>query len=94
MLVRFKSGIFRNFGALKTHDAKYPLISATSFGSNDSQTSSTWVFDASYHPLKKCHFRLYVSQGNASSTKAFFDDVRIYVSGQNLLTFDRLARGY
>jgi hypothetical protein len=72
-------------------DAKYPVIKATSSGSNDAQMSSTWVFNAAYLRLRN------ISLGYTLPEKLFNDlfvkGVRVYVSGINLLTLDKLPAG-
>jgi TonB-linked SusC/RagA family outer membrane protein len=81
----------QEFWSPENTEANFPIISATSFGSNDSQTSSTWVFNASYLRLR--NVSLGYTFPNALFNKSFFDDLRIYFSGQNLLTFDKLPEG-
>ena len=72
-------------------DAKYPILKPTSAGSNDIQTSSTWVFDAAY--LKVRNITLGYSFSNALLKKISVNKFRIYGSGQNLFTFDKLPEG-
>ena len=72
-------------------DAKYPIIKPTSSGSNDIQTSSTWVFDASYLRVRNITFGYTLP--SALLKKSFLNKFRIYCSGQNLFTFDKLPEG-
>jgi TonB-linked SusC/RagA family outer membrane protein len=72
-------------------DAKFPIIKPTSSGSNDIQTSSTWVFDASYLRVRNITFGYTLP--SAFLKKAFINKFRIYCSGQNLFTFDKLPEG-
>jgi TonB-linked SusC/RagA family outer membrane protein len=72
-------------------NAKFPIVAPTSSGSNDIQTSSTWVFDASYFRLRNLNF-------GYSLPSSLFDDffishVRAYFSGQNLFTLKKLPEG-
>ncbi|MCE5346909.1 MAG: SusC/RagA family TonB-linked outer membrane protein [Bacteroidales bacterium] len=71
--------------------AKYPIIKATSSGSNDAQMSSTWVFDASYLRVRNISFG-YTLPKTLFNNK-FVNSMRVYFSGQNLLTFDKLPQG-
>jgi TonB-linked SusC/RagA family outer membrane protein len=72
-------------------DAKYPVIKPTSSGSNDIQTSSTWVFDASY--LKVRNITLGYTFKSELLRKISVSKFRIYCTGQNLFTFDNLPEG-
>lgn len=72
-------------------DAKYPVISPTSAGSNDIQASSTWVFDASY--LRIRNVTLGYSFPDALINKVSLKNLRLYCSAQNLFTFDNLPEG-
>jgi len=72
-------------------DAKFPIIKPTSSGSNDIQTSSTWVFDASYLRVRNITFGYTLP--SAFLKKVFINKFRIYCSGQNLFTFDKLPEG-
>ncbi len=73
-------------------NAKFPKILPTSAGSNDIQTSSTWVFDASY--LRVRNVTLGYSLPKALLSKSFVKDFRVYFTGQNLFTFDSLPDGF
>ncbi|MGC9341662.1 MAG: SusC/RagA family TonB-linked outer membrane protein, partial [Bacteroidales bacterium] len=79
------------FWSPENPNAKFPKISATSSGSNDIQTSSTWVFDASYLRVRNVTFGY--SLPKSLLNRAAITDLRIYVSGQNLFTFDNLPKG-
>lgn len=72
-------------------DAKYPIIKATSSGSNDAQMSSTWVFDASYLRLRNVSFGYTLPEKLFNNN--FIKSVRVYCSGINLLTFNKLPTG-
>lgn len=71
--------------------AKFPILSATSFGSNDVQTSSTWIFDASY--LRVRNITLGYNFSPSLLNKIKLGDLRIYASGQNLFNFDNMPDG-
>jgi TonB-linked SusC/RagA family outer membrane protein len=71
--------------------AKYPIIKATSAGSNDAQIASTWVFDGSYLRVRNIHFGYTFPQ--ALLKKIFVQSLRVYCSAQNILTFDKLPEG-
>ncbi|HQM69911.1 MAG TPA: TonB-dependent receptor [Bacteroidales bacterium] len=72
-------------------DARYPAIKATSAGSNDAQMSSTWVFNAAYLRLR--NITIGYTLPSEWLTNFFIKGVRIYCSGLNLLTFDKLPAG-
>lgn len=72
-------------------DGEYPIIKATSSGSNDAQCSSTWVFNASYFRLRNLTFGYTLPQKLFNNM--FIKGLRIYCSGLNLLTFDKLPTG-
>ncbi len=72
-------------------DAKYPIIKATSSGSNDAQMSSTWVFNAAYFRLRNITLGYTIPE--KWLTDFFVKGIRIYCSGLNLLTFDKLPAG-
>ncbi|HLT93548.1 MAG TPA: TonB-dependent receptor, partial [Membranihabitans sp.] len=72
-------------------DSRYPKISPTSAGSNDIQTSSTWIFDASY--LRVRNVTLSYTFPRALMNKLTLGGLRLYLSGQNVMTFDKLPTG-
>lgn len=72
-------------------DAKFPILEATSFGSNDVQASNTWLFNASY--LRVRNITLGYTLPKQLLNKVFIKNLRIYFSGQNLLTFHNLPQG-
>lgn len=72
-------------------NAQFPVLAATSFGSNDVQSSSTWLFNASY--LRVRNITLGYTVPKQLLSKVFVKNLRIYFSGQNLLTFDKLPQG-
>jgi TonB-linked SusC/RagA family outer membrane protein len=88
---------FYNSGkALKTHldrwtadnpDASYPRLT-TQPTANNTETSSYWLKDASYLRLK--NLELGYTLPTALLEKARMSTLRVFVSGQNLLTFSPL----
>lgn len=72
-------------------NSKYPKISPTSAGSNDIQTSSTWVFNAAYMRVR--NITLGYTFPKSMLNKIFVKNLRVYCSGQNLFTFDKLPKG-
>ena len=72
-------------------DAKFPILAASSFGSNDIQTSSTWVFNAAYLRVRNLTVGYTIPQRLLK--KIFINDLRFYFSCQNLFTFDKLPDG-
>lgn len=71
-----------------THqDAKFPRITDVPTA-NNTQTSSYWLKDASYLRLK--NFEIGYSFPATWLSKAGIHSSRLFVSGQNLLTFDKL----
>jgi hypothetical protein len=71
--------------------AKFPIVSPTSAGSNDIQRSSTWVFDGSYFRLRNVNFGYSLPESVLSNV--FIDYLRVYFSGMNLFTWDKLPPG-
>ena len=69
------------------HNAKYPRLTASPSGNNLEQ-SSYWLKDASYIRLK--NLQLGYTIPLALTSKISMGPARIFVSGQNLLTFDKL----
>lgn len=59
---------------------------------NNEQTSSFWMRDAAYMRLKNLQFGYTLPAKTITKIKA--EKIRIYVSGQNLLTFDNFWDGY
>ncbi len=72
-------------------NADFPVISATSSGSNDARPSSTWVFDASYISLR--NVTLGYTLPSSLINRIGISDVRLFVSGQNLLNLNSLPEG-
>lgn len=68
-------------------DAKYPRLTAEPQG-NNLERSSYWMRDASYLRLKNLELGYTVPLSIIS--KVAMSSVRVFVSGQNLLTFDKL----
>lgn len=68
-------------------DAKYPRLTENPSG-NNIETSSYWLRDASYIRLKNLELGYTIPATVLSKIK--MTSARIYVSGQNLLTIDKL----
>jgi TonB-linked SusC/RagA family outer membrane protein len=79
----------REFWSPEHRDTKYPQLKNPV--ENNTQTSSTWVFDASYMRIR--NITLGYSLPKSWLKKISVEHVRIYVSGQNLFTFSRLPEG-
>ena len=71
-------------------DAKFPRLAFNE--TNNEKNSSFWMKDASYLRLK--NIQLGYSLPKSLINKASIQRLRVYVSGQNLLTFDRFWDGY
>lgn len=69
-------------------NAKYPLIE--NIRANDSQTSSTWVSNAAYLRVRNVAFGYSLPK---AWLKNFASSLRVYFSGENLFTFDKLHKG-
>ena len=72
-------------------DARFPVLKPNSGASNNSYLNSTYVFDASYLRVKNLTFGYTLPKSILG--KMQMSNLRIYVSGQNLLTFDHLPQG-
>ena len=72
-------------------NAKFPIVSPTSSGSNDVQNSSTWVFSGGYLRLRNVNFGY--SLPKAVLDNIFINYLRVYFSGINLITWDSLPDG-
>ncbi|TKG94252.1 SusC/RagA family TonB-linked outer membrane protein [Puteibacter caeruleilacunae] len=72
-------------------DARYPVIKPYSGSSNNSRVNSTYVFDASY--LRVRNITLGYTLPKATLARTPFSRLRVYVSGQNLLTFSKMPDG-
>lgn len=68
--------------------AKYPLIE--NIRANDSQVSSIWVSDAAYLRVRNVSFGYTLPKNWLNN---FASSARLYFSGQNLFTFDKLHKG-
>ena len=68
------------------HNATYPRVTRNS--QTNFATSSFWLQDASYVRLKNITLGYNVPQ--AITKKLGIDRVKVYLSGENLLTFDHL----
>jgi TonB-linked SusC/RagA family outer membrane protein len=71
-------------------DAKFPRLAFNE--PNNEKNSSFWMKDASYLRLK--NIQVGYSLPKSLIDKVSIQKLRIYVSGQNLLTFDRFWDGY
>lgn len=69
-------------------NARFPRIFATS---NNTSTSSTWIFDASY--LRVRNITIGYTVPRSLLERVGINSLRIYASGQNLFTFDDLPEG-
>lgn len=79
----------REFWSPENPNADFPILQPTSFGSNDARASNTWVFDGSYLRLRN------VTLGYTVPQLRFWglNELRVFASGQNLLTFHNLPEG-
>ena len=71
--------------------ASYPRLIADS-SHNNFQNSSFWVYDASYVRLK--NMQLGYTLPERLTRKIWIQKLRFYVSGDNLLTFDHMPKGW
>lgn len=71
-------------------DAKFPRLAFNE--TNNTRISSFWMKNAAYLRLK--NIQLGYTLPKSFCKKIFLEDVRFYVSGQNLLTFDKFWKGY
>ena len=71
--------------------ASYPRLIADS-SHNNFQNSSFWVYDASYVRLKNA--QLGYTLPERLTRKIWIQKLRLYVSGDNLLTFDHMPKGW
>ena len=81
----------KEFWSPENPNASYPILSATSVGSNDIQTSSTWVFNAAYLRLR--NVSIGYNLPNSALDKLGMSGLRIYAAGQNLFKIDKLPPG-
>ncbi len=81
----------REFWSPTNTGAEFPILSATSVGSNDIQANDTWVFNAAYLRVRN------ISLGYTIPSKVFqksgLSGLRVYAAAQNLFTFDSLPEG-
>ncbi|MCT4646001.1 MAG: TonB-dependent receptor [Carboxylicivirga sp.] len=71
-------------------DARYPAIRLGT-SSNNNRASSTYVYNASYFRLRNLTIGYTLPKDIMSRVN--ISNLRIYVSGQNLLTFDNMPQG-
>jgi hypothetical protein len=72
-------------------DARYPVIKPYSGSSNNSKVNSTYVFDASYFRIRNLTLGYTLPQSILNQLKV--SNIRVFASGQNLLTFDKMPPG-
>jgi TonB-linked SusC/RagA family outer membrane protein len=82
--------IHKDRWSINNQDAEFPRMAFNE--PNNEQNSSFWVKDASYLRLKNLTLG-YTLPDNVSN-KIRFSKLRIYATGQNLLTFDNFWDGY
>lgn len=80
----------KDYWTLDNQDAKFPRLAFNE--TNNEKNSSFWMKDASYLRLK--NIQIGYSLPKKLINKASIQRLRIYVSGQNLLTFDKFWDGY
>jgi len=73
-------------------NAKYPQITNLSLGSENVQSSSFWVKNASFLRLK--NVQIGYSFSNSLLQKIHVNQLRIYVGGQNLFSWNHFYTGY
>jgi TonB-linked SusC/RagA family outer membrane protein len=81
----------REFWSPTNTEAAYPILAATSVGSNDIQDNSTWVFNAAY--LRVRNISLGYTVPGKVLAKTGMSGLRVYAAAQNLFTFDKLPEG-
>jgi TonB-linked SusC/RagA family outer membrane protein len=81
----------REFWSPTNTEAKYPILAATSVGSNDIQNNSTWVFNAAY--LRVRNISLGYTVPAKVIEKTGVGGLRVYAAAQNLFTFDKMPEG-
>lgn len=73
-------------------DAKYPRLYFADLGGTKNQRESTyWLYNASYFRLKNLTFGYTLPK--ALTSKAKIERLRVYFSGDNLLTFTKFPQG-
>lgn len=73
-------------------DAKYPRLYFADMGGTKNQRESTyWLYNASYFRLKNLTFGYTLPK--ALTSKARVESLRVYFSGDNLLTFTKFPQG-
>lgn len=73
-------------------DAEYPRLTMGSESANNAAKSSFWIFNASYLRLKNVQIGYEFPAKWIS--KLSLSELRVYVSGQNLATFDHMKGGW
>lgn len=72
-------------------NAKYPRLIAES-NHNNFQNSSYWVYKAAYLRLK--NLQIGYSMPSQLLSRLFISNLRIYLAGDNLVTFDHMPKGW
>lgn len=73
-------------------DATYPRLTMGSESANNAAKSDFWIMDAKYLRLKNIQFGYDFPK--ALISKIGIHGLRVYLSGQNLLTFDKMKGGW
>lgn len=73
-------------------NASYPRLTVGSESANNAAKSDFWIQDASYLRLKNAQLGYTLPQSWVNKIK--IQNIRVYVSGQNLLTFTDLIGGW
>lgn len=80
--------VFKDSWTPENTNAKYPRLYA-GIKQNNTQSSSFWLYDATYMKLRNLEFS-YTFKENNVLEKIGIDNLRLFVSGNNLLTFSKL----
>jgi TonB-dependent starch-binding outer membrane protein SusC len=73
-------------------NAKYPALTSLNQGSENTQTSTFWIKNASFLRVK--NVQLGYSFSNSALQKIKIDKFRVYISGQNLFSFNHFYKGW
>ena len=79
--------VYQNYWTPERPDAKYPRLVYLNESQNNTQTSDFWIADASYIRLQ--NVELGWTLPNKWTSKMRMSALRIYLQGQNLLTFSK-----
>ncbi|MBK5722276.1 TonB-dependent receptor [Dysgonomonas sp. Marseille-P4677] len=72
--------------------AEYPRIETLNMNNTNLQVSDYWIRDASFLRLK--NLQLGYTLPSSISKKAGISNIRVYISGQNLLSFNSFYKGW